>query len=910
MSKKNKKDKELDIILEQLKKSYGAESSDVVEDLSYESPEAEEDAELSAVLSKLFSEEQEAIESKSEDYSEDNGVIENETSEPETSDENTIENEILELETSDENTIENEILESEHFDTDEKNEKEGFYESEELDYGSLEPDDIDSLESTNFDPEFAVEDEEYDVLADSLPEETETSSDSEDSINSTIMDEIDELREDLSEQLSKEPSEEIHEEIHEEVYENTPVLILDPSQYTHDPLQEGLPKFKPVVSKNELPASTPGLTEANDPDKAEDFDSNDISLLLKLGYDDEIKSKVGGQKTQNVILESNRNFIPEDNQKPYGFCGEELVNRDQIPKIQQKYKSNKRSLLITLASVSILFLLILSVAVYFDAYSSRIDGFPILIAIEFVLVASIAAILYKKLYSSVVNMIKLVSDNYSVLLFVFAVYVLYDISALLTYAVNRERILPSEVALFGTCVALYALLTVTADLVNCIKEAAALDLIASSNKLFTAEKIALDGINSMQSEEISYKIRKTSLISGYFKKTSQSRPPVINLIYVLGVVPLIALIIGCAFAISSANVMTGITSATVSVLLCIPLSCVCIFSFNEYAISAKLGTDKVAFIGYDAATEYSKIQNLTFKDRDVIFITSYSEIYPQSARGQSSLEIAYEIFNTLEGTLAQHRSSTEIRQHKTQNQNVVVNSVSDNGIDINYALSTNILLGDKNYMRAHNIKVKTDSSLYGATKGSDRSVLYMAFDGIPKLGFIIGSRIAPEFIKAAHELELCGVKVFVESYEPHVNDLYFEQNADKGLAVGVFKPQTYDPYIYEDIGDGNVVCASDGFNLAKLISISKRIVRQRKICKFINYGLMSAGFVLSVLLAFAINSKSDSALFEFIKTHCSLIINLILLIGLVPGLIALLKFNKDKSVDDTTTIQNGDTKKK
>ena len=955
MSKKNKKDKELDIILEQLKKSYGAESSDVVEDLSYESHEAEEDAELSAVLSKLFSEEQEAIESKSEGDSEDNGVIENETSEPETSDENTIENEILELETSDENTIENEILEpetsddntienetsepetsddntieneileletsdentieneileSEHFDTDEKNEKEEFYESEELDYGSLEPDDIDSLESTNFDPEFAVEDEEYDVLADSLPEEVETSFGSEDITKSTVKDETDELLEDLSEQLSNVPLKEVHEEIYEEVYKKTPVLILDPSQYTHDPLQEGLPKFKPVPSKTELPASTPDLTEANDPDKAEDFDSNDISLLLKLGYDDEIKSKVGGQKTQNVILESNRNFIPEDNQKPYGFCGEELVNRDQIPQIQQKYKSNKRSLLITLASVSILFLLILSVAVYFDAYSSRIDGFPILIAIEFVLVASIAAILYKKLYSSVVNMIKLVSDNYSVLLFVFAVYVLYDISALLTYAVNRERILPSEIALFGTCVALYALLTVTADYVNCIKEAAAIDLIASSNNLFTAEKVALNGINSAHSEEVSYKIRKTSLISGYFKKTSQSRPPVINLIYVLGVVPLIALIIGCAFAISSANVMTGITSATISVLLCIPFSCVCIFSFNEYAISAKLGTDKVAFIGYDAATEYSRIQNLTFKDRDVIFITSYSEIYPQNAHGQSSLEIAYEIFNTLEGTLAEHRFSTEIRQLKTQNQNVVVNSVSDNGIDINYALSTNILLGDKNYMRAHNIKVKTDSSLYGATKGSDRSVLYMAFNGVPKLGFIIGSRIAPEFIKAAHELELCGVKVFVESYEPHVNDLYFEQNADKGLAVGVFKPQTYDPYICEDIGNGNVVCASDGFNLAKLIPISKRIVRQRKICKFINYGLMSAGFVLSVLLAFAINSKSDSALFEFIKTHCSLIINLILLMGLVPGLIALLKFNKDKSVDDTTTIQNGDTKKK
>ncbi|MBE6706992.1 MAG: hypothetical protein E7577_05050 [Ruminococcaceae bacterium] len=909
--RKSKKEKELDIILEQLKKSYGAESSDMSNDISDEPSEYEEDLELSSVLSKIFSEEQEIshsdtkVNSTHSDESE-NSPLEIEMSSPlveseiddsvidtelfdeneihdtvidtEFFDENEIDDTVIDAELIDDNEIENLIIEPDAFNED--NETEETENSGEILTNSNDVEE----EELSYEPEFAVEDEEYDVLTD-LASEEEPAPTSEPEFD----DRIDSINEQESEALTEEKN----------------VLILDPAQYTYDCLQDGLPKFKSINVKTEQTPLDSDISEEVKSDEIEDFDNNDISLLLKLGYDNEIKSKVGREKTQNVILDNNRRFVPEDDQKPYGFCGEELIDRSQIPKIRQKYQSDKRSLLISLASVFILFLMTLSVTVYFDTYSSRTDSFAILILIEFILISIISAILYKKLFSGIMGMIKLVVNQYSVLSFILAVYVLYDLTALISYAVNYKTVQPSELIMFGTCIAFYALLTVASDLINCVREASAFDLMASSNNLFTAEKVSSDAVDPVHSEETTYKIRKTSLISGYFKKTSQSTAPLINLIYLLGVVPLIALIIGCTFAISSGSIINGISSATISALLCIPLSCVCIFPFNEYTVSAKLKENKIALMGYDAATEYSKIQNLTFKDCDVILITSYSEIHPQDVNGQSSLRIAYEIFNSLGGTIGKYHSSSEIGESNTKSNNIVINSISDNGIDINYALSTNILLGDKNYMRAHNIKVKTDSSLHGATKGPDRSVLYMAFDGVPKLGFIIGSHIAPEFISSAQELESCGVKVFVDSYEPYVNDLYFEQNTEERLAVEVLKPRSYDPYVYKDIRDGNVVCTSDCFDLAKIIPLSKRIVRQRKICKYINYGLMASGFILSCLLTFTISSKTDALFFEFIKAHCSLIINFILLMGLVPGAIALWKFRKDKTKSDTTT-QNGD----
>lgn len=961
MSKKNKKDKELDIILEQLKKSYGTESSDDITDDSYES---EEDLELSAVLSKLFGEESDDAEST------DTLITEDETEEEIVDEKDEI---IVESDDAEENT---EILiESENFDEDEEDpvelqaledsediteypeeisnltddldeaeeapifldsidendevfdeedetfvdetdeyetpyEDEDLTESEDLDdledIAALfdETDDLDQVEVYDEDnndfsaeeilsleePEFAVEDEEYDVK----PDHNEIEQPIDNEIEYVIADEPE--IDDSSDSETDEPV--IPERI-------DPILILDPKLYTFDELQEQLPKFKRITINPDQPETVEDIAEETAVVTEEHFDDNDISLLLKLGYDDEIKSKVGEEKTQNAILESNSDFVAEDNKTPYGFCGEELTDKSQIPSISQKYKAAKKSLIITLASVFVLFLMISSITVYFDCYSTRTESFPILLFIELVLVALIGLVLYKKLLAGIIGIIKFEPDQYSVLAFVTAIYALYDVLALIIYALNHSSMQRSDFSLFGVCVALYALLTVTADLVTCFKEAANFELIATSNKLFVAENVDPDELNHTQNEK-TYRIRKASLISGYFKKTSHIGVPSVNLIYIMGVVPLIALIIGCAFAIPTGNVMSGIASATVAVFLCIPLSCVCIFPFHEHITSTKLAGDKIALIGYDAAEEYAKIQNVIFKDSDVVSVNSYSEIQPQNAVGNSSLNIAYNVFNALNGTL----SSTGKIPKSQDNKDVVINSISDNGIDLTYSASTNILFGDKNYMKAHNIKVKTDSTLHGATKGADRSVLYMAFDGIPKLGFILGSSIDGKFIKSAHELELCGVKVFVESYEPHINDVYFAQNADEKLSVATFKPKDREPHTYSDIANGNVVSASGCFRLTKIIRTCQQIVRQRKICKYINYGLMATGLILSCLLAFVINSDANSAILDFIKTHSSLILNIGLLLGLVPTLIYLLKFRKEISEPKKTTLQNGDKKQK
>ncbi|MBQ3011964.1 MAG: hypothetical protein IJD74_00320 [Clostridia bacterium] len=955
--KKNKKEKELDIILEQLKKSYGAESSDMTSDVFDEPSDYEEDIELTAVLSKLFSEEEEAVESENKAHSQkydetensdinsenqfvepesfvendiedeivepdslDGNDIEDDIVDPDSFDEDDIEDDIVEPDSFDEDDIEDDIVEPDSFDEDdidgdivesdsfgepeientivdlEKSDNEEIYIDEPKDFDdiSLDIDDTTNLESPNSESKFAVEDEEYDISPDS------------DDDNLVISD-------DLAHQISIETennleysSEEISDKDTESsvlVKEIKPILILDPDNYIHDDLQEGLPKFQSILSSFEQPSESSDTDTEIDTEEQNTYDDNDIALLLKLGYNDEIKSKIGEEKTHNAIYEGDSGFVVEDNKTPYGFCGKELTDRNQIPRINQKYQSSKKTLIVMSASVFVLFLMISSITIYFDCYSTRMESFPILLFIELILVALVALVLHKKLFAGITGILKFDPDQYSILAFVMSIYALYDVFALIIYTINHKSMQISDFSLFGTCIALYALLTVASDLVTCLKEAAAFDLIASSNKLFTVEKIDPGELDDYHNEK-TYKIRRTTLVSGYFEKTVQSKPPSVSLIYIIGVVPLIALIMGCAFVISTGNMLNGITSATAAVFLCIPLSCVFMFPIHEYIISTKLKGNKIALIGYDAADEYAKIQNIVFEDRDVISVSSYSEIQPQYASGNSSLKIAYEVFNALNGTI----SDMSKIQQTSKNEDVVINGISDNGIDITYSASINILFGDKNYMKAHNIKVKTDSALHGATKGTGRSVLYMAFDGIPKLGFILGSNVNSQFIHTAQELEQRGIKVFVESYEPYINDVYFEQNAGGNISVGIFKPKDHKLRSCSDVSNSKVISNSGDFRLATIVRTSQEIVRQRTVCKYVNYGLMLIGLVLSCLLSIVINSAVDSTILNFIKIHSSLILNLGLLLGLVPTLVTLLKFRK--LIPKKPTLQNGDKKPK
>ncbi len=949
MSKQSKKGKnELDVILEQLKKSYGSDSLDnMLEDDLLESPESEEDTELNEILGKLFASDKDdnSIEIDSENILQSEDAIDTpcssekdveaitEASEQDDLTVNDTESvEIIESENPDENELDKQNSSQPENDdkvavdnvlsimfsgktAQSKPEESGnaiesiIDASPETDDASLEVeepqsieevekeivatesynglddesihsinadedavlddyedvDDIDEInivvDSSNDEPDaaFAVEDEEYTIYE----ENTETSSDAENKIEASSL----------------------------------PRLILSPSQYTSDPLQETLPTLGTNaeliavhnIQQNSQAADKASKTEQKANEDA--FDSNDISLLLKFGYDNEIRSKVGDKKTQQVLLEADEDFTPDSTRKVFGFCGKELTNRKQIPEIQEKYKINNRNLIILLSVVSTISLLILYLTFSFEFFSDKATSFPAFMLMEFSLVVAIAAILYKKLISGFNKLMKLETSPNTLFVFVAAIYVFYAIFSLLGFIIFSKAINPDDLMLFGFCVSIYAVLSLVSDLLNCIKERKVFNIIASSKTLYTAEK---QGANNDSEQE--FTIRQTKLISGYFRKTSQNENLVIKPMYLIGIAPIVSIIVGISVFFITKSFMLGLSLAMMTLLFSIPISCLFSSPLIHYVLSCCMVDKNTAYIGNLAPEEMSKATALIFRDSDSLEITGYTEIHP-SGRSDTieSLKIAYEIFNALGGPLAMI-GAKYIKADGDESHEIVINQISDNGIDIYFDSSINILLGDKQYMQSHNIKVKTDTNLSTATKGSDRSVIFMAFDGIPKLGFIINSRIKPKFLKMSDSIHKSGIKVRVQTYEPQINDLYYELNKGRSISsINVIKPDRYESVECLDMCDGCVVSSADPTSLADAISSSSKMARQIKTNKLINIITIVFGLLLAcALTVFVAQGSFELDLLVTIRSHLTSVINALMLASLIPVALEIIQIVRNK----------------
>ena len=682
-----------------------------------------------------------------------------------------------------------------------------------------------------------------------------------------------------------------------------PHIILTRAEYTSDPLQDSFPTLcsnTPIVGKaQDRPAARNKATEQSDNVNKEDssFDENDISLLLKIGYDQEIRSKVGEKKAQQVMLESDSSFTPDPTKKIFGFCGKELTDRKQISKIKEKYKTNQKNLIILLSVASVLSLLLLYITFSFEFFTDKVANFPVFLLMDFILVLILMAVAYKKLISGINKLIKLETSINTLIFFIATAYALYTIFSLIAYAIGGSSVNESGLMLFGFSVSIYVVLSFVSDLLNCIRERKTFDIIGESDTLYTAEKSDIKIRNRSAGNENNYKIRKTKLVSGYFRKISQNDNIGIKPMYLLGIVPIVSIALGLAAYFLSFNISLCISVVMLSLLLCVPVPFVFTSTLVRFILLNPQSNKKVAYIGNSAPEEMSKATCLTFSDRDAIEIVGYTEIHPSGRSDTNeSLKIAYEIFSALGGPLSAIGNS-ELSSGIRKSHDVVINQITNDGIDIYYDSSVNVLLGDKHYMQSHNIKVKTDTNLHAATKGADKSVIFMAFDGVPKLGFIINSRVNPKFMVMSESLIKSGIRICVQSYEPQINDLYFEQNKGQFMSsVSVIKPDHYDSIEIQDMCDGCVVSASESFELAQLITQSSKISERLKINKLVNTAILASCILAAIAIALiATKGVTTFDWLSIISNHLTTVFNAILVAGLIPVIFEIVAiFQKNK----------------
>ena len=693
-------------------------------------------------------------------------------------------------------------------------------------------------------------------------------------------------------------------ELSEEMYVSEPPkkLVLSPDEYTHDELQlplDALDFFKPkpdiVFNNNNVNAvrevieteeSTTPVEEKNNTEVfVEDVSENDISLMLKLGYQSEISSEVGAEKTNKVILNKNERFVPDRHKIIHGFNGKEFSSKAQIQGIKKKYKKDYISLFVLAVVISIFAVvsIVLDIGIVFSSNPADFTG---VIITELMIALVIGFITWRRLYSGIVGLIKFETNTYSIASLLIMEFVIYSIIVSFVYALFPDILANAVRASFGGYVFMFIALTSWGELLDCSREAMTFNMMVGDKAHYITEK-----------HSKYFEIKRSNYVSGYFGKMNSGKSFDVSIIFMIGGLPILSIIAGVVSAIVKDDFSVGAANTALILFLSIPMTATVTASLIEFINAMKLKSIGTAFLGNDGAVQHSAISELVFNDTEAIETVSFTEINPSknSVNAKKWLNISYNVLEALGGPFYLSLLKQRGEGDANVSHDVTINSICDNGIDLHFDSSVNVLIGDKQFMNANNIKVKTDINLTTAAKGAERSVVYFAFDGIPQIAFIITSKVKHSFNECMTLLNSNDIRVAVKSYEPQVNESFFDANISDG-AVRVVKTAAYERYADMNIAETSVISSSP-VELCNAVLYSRTMLEDRRISRVNRVLKAVIGFIAVCLGCVFMCVEFDTEFFALLQQGISLIFYSAMILGLIPDIIQIVKMSKRRIKD-------------
>ena len=581
-----------------------------------------------------------------------------------------------------------------------------------------------------------------------------------------------------------------------------------------------------------------------------DLDDEDISLLLDFGYDDEVEAEVGYERTSEI--KRKRKIDIAEGEKIFGYSGEEFTSRSQITKIKNKYSKDKRELLIRggiFASLTVvLFFLSMVACIGPDI------NYLLYFVLEFVILGIASAIVFSEIRRGVIGLIKLEPNYYTIPTVVLSLTLTYDLFAIIYVLATPEVMLVGTLLPCAFVAALFIATPLACDVLQCFSESDTFEIVADAEELYTAERFNKNKMDDAPSgkrrERTSlngaffgdhiFEIKKTNVPSGYFSKISKKSFPFTYTLYLSGAIIVTAIVIACIALVKSNSIATAAFSYMTVMLMGLPVTLSLFVTLPKFVSARMLKEKRCAIVGDDATEECDLMETLIFKDDDAIEVVKRLEIRPKSDSDvAASIKLATRALKALGGPVSMMIGVPSDGKEKTPE--ISLTSVRDNGIEFYMDSSIYMLIGDAVFMSSFGIKVSSDYT------DKSSNVIYIAIDGVPKLGYVISSRVKQEFISLVKELDKHGIKSAVRSLDPTINDYYFEQNRIHGMsAISTYKPDQFYGKNGKILADGGIFATGDPKNIIYPLLEAKKHNKLKKTNKLITLLLSIAGCLISV----------------------------------------------------------------
>ncbi len=640
------------------------------------------------------------------------------------------------------------------------------------------------------------------------------------------------------------------------IFEDWERLMKDKSYAT---AEEGIipPTEDELARSADITGGASGHTDYFEAQTSADLDAVDIALMVALGGEGELNRTVGFEKIRQAVHSASEEKHDDlAGRGILGCCGEEYSSLSQNAGIKEKYKRDKRGIIIRLVLTAIMTLLIFAYDIagrvgYVLPSIFDMNEYPrIYVLAGLQLVYICALISYNKFKRLLCSIFSFSSMSFTAAVLAILICTLHD--ALLMFT----RYVPVTMS-FHPIPAILLLISLVYDLFDVIQQESIFGVISSSDKKLVLEpygKVRMDegerGSDVLDKD--SYCISRVPTVSRFFsriaKPTTNAWSKFISPVLCLSAslcVLLVLLLMGETLATAG----MGATASCLFALLC---SVIFESEFAFFAVYRALRKYKTGIIGKSSVSEYGKCNIIYFDDYNVfnkksvrtkgLKLYDNNEIYRVLYHTQA-------VFSKVGGPLkGVFEFATSEMIHS---KNVEIREINKEGISALVDGRTSVLIGTGAFLRSRGIHPSYTAEDLRAEASGEESIMFIVLGG--KLGakLYVTYQFSSEFERLARKLTAKGVRIGIRSCDPNVNDRWARHYGKlKKFDISIVRPTLKEIKPRDKSIDGGIASVKNVRALAEALMMCikldsfESLIGKLRIASIVLVALLSLSLVL------------------------------------------------------------------
>ncbi len=638
---------------------------------------------------------------------------------------------------------------------------------------------------------------------------------------------------------------------------------------------------------------------------AESLSEEDVLLLLRMGYENELRE----QCTPRVLQNAEKDMYTEpltEKQKAHLAFGyrdtaraegdEAAIKGDYFTREYTRIKENYRkdgTVMVWRMIFTVLFAVCALAVDLLPLYSGYLPApwagiaqgaQAHLLGLQLLVLCAIPSL--RRLWYGLRQLLRLSPEPISVVLPVLTCNVVYDIIMALQ---------TTQYTLLNFPTALLLLLCVVGESMDLRRERIAFSVVASAES-----KVVLQAVKPRKKKVVRggevvkiinddagrahYRVTRAEHIDGYFYRTNAPTRRYRHLLPLLALQGLLSLGVTGISALRLGVDLKLLSVLLLTMQLCTPAAYAISFAGSLLLTCKRLFQRGITVLGQSTVDEMAEDKMLIFDDSEMLQAKSSTEITVKG-NGDPKRYVRYarRLFYALGGTLGKINTS-DLSEDRMDGAVEILRLFAD-GVEARLDGRVRALMGSSAFMVRNNIRVPNAGAEMAARKNEQSSILYLAFGGQIRLGYEINYSIHSSFEQTVATLCRGRSAVAISSHDPNITEEYLTQGRSaKKAPVRVIKPVRHEPKKVLPRASSGIVALKNTRALADAVRACEQMPLNDRVCTTVQWALCFAAALCSAALVFV--GLADTVLgvvCALLITLFALPIRLLYSKGLLPG---------------------------